>query len=255
MSVSVQQKNQLVYLSSKYATKNNTTKNSDVVFRLSRAIHKPKDTNLCVKVQQFLFPVSFYNVNSTNNTLEYYVDDVAQTDITIPEGNYTSATLTAELETQLGGDFSVSYDEETMKFHIAHDSLQFLFIKESTCFSLLGLTEGQDHQSDLILFILISEYPVNLTYTNCLYISIPNLSINNLNGNTGQRTPVIACIPIDVEAGEIVVYTNDAGLSSYTQEEIINEFHLRIYDEDQTTLIDFVNQDWFMTLQIDFEPI
>ena len=254
MSVSVQQKTQLVFLSSKSATQYyNSTHLSDLTFRLPRPIQRPKDHNLQVKVSQFIFPVSFYNVNSTNNTLKYAIDGVVQTDIELEEGNYTASTLADELREKLGGDFSVLYNEETMYFYISHSSLEFYFDETSTCFKLLGFTEGEDHFSDDELFTLSSDFPVDLSPTKALYVSIPNLSINNINGNTGQRTPIIACVPITEEAGDIEVFSNDLGLSAHTQEDVINEFNIRIYDEDQSTLIDFKNAHWLMTIQLRVE--
>ena len=260
MSVSVQQKTQLVFLSSKSATQYyNSTSLSDLTFRLPRPIQRPKDHNLQVKVSQFVFPVSFYNVNSTNNVLAYSVDDVDQTDITIPVGDYTSATLLTELQTLLTPvDISVEYDEATYKLTFTHATLIFKFKSTSTCLTLLGLTAGQDHNAQYVLlpedFYLTSEFSVNLSPTKALYISIPNLSINNINGNTGQRTPTIACVPITQSSGDIEVFTNDLGISAHTQEDVINEFHIRIYDEDQSTLINFNSQDWLMTIQLKFVP-
>ena len=208
---------------------------------------------MCVKVSQFIFPVSFYSISSTNNTLIYYLDtDPDFTTLTIPEGDYTAQTLTTSIQTRLGGDFAVDYDDETMKFSFGHTTNAFTFDADSTCLRVLGFTENQDHNSDEIFFTLFSEYPIDLSSTNCLYVSIPNLSINNINGNTGQRTSAIACIPVSEETGDLVVYTNDTGLSVHTQEDIISEFHIRIYEEDLSTLANFQNQSWIMTIETSY---
>jgi hypothetical protein len=218
---------------------------------------KPRDTNLCVKVQQFVFPVSFYDINSTNNSLIYYKDAVLQTEIVIPEGNYSATDLETEIDSQLVSGLSVSYDDKTMKFTFTDtDGEELIIDNSSSCLSLLGFTEGEDHSSttDGGTEVLTSQYPIDLMPTKCVYVSIPNLSINNINGLTGHRTPILACVPVDEEAGDMVVFTNDLGVSSYTQEEVINEFDIRIYDEDLSTLINFQNQDWLMTLEISYTP-
>lgn len=250
------QKTQLVYLNSKYASKNNGAYHSDLSFPLSRPIQKPKDTDLCIKVSQFVFPVSFYNVNPTNNQLKYYINGV-ESDIDIPEGCYDATTLENYLSTAFTDDgVSVAYDETSMTFSFTHDTLEIVFDESSTCLSLLGFTEGEDHVSALIYGkeILASEYPIDLSPTKCIYIAIPNLSINNLNGNTGQRTPVIASIPVDADGGDMEVFNNDVGLSIHTQEETISEFHIRIYDDDLSSLINFQNSHWTMTLEVAFVP-
>lgn len=258
MSVSPQQKNQLVYSNSKYGTKNNGSKNFDVSFPLSSPIQKPKDTNLRIKVQQLVLSVSFYNVNETNNTLSYSIDGVDQTDIDFVSGFYTTASLLGELKDELTG-FTINFNETYSQFKFTLPTDEFVIKKESTCLSLLGLTEGQDHTSTTddggTTNYLWSEFPVDLVPTKCVYVSVPNLSINNINGNTGQRNSVIASIPITTDAGDLLTFTNDTGLASYTQEDRIQEFNIRLLDQDQTSPLDLQNIDWHMTLEVSFKPV
>lgn len=256
MSVSVQQKNQLVYLNSKYGTKNNGTKNSDVSFPLSSPIQKPKDTNLRIKVQQLVLPVSFYNIREgVNDTLSYSIDGVDQTDIQFVPGFYTTTTLLEELKDELTG-FTISFNETYSQFKFSLPTYDFVIKKESTCLALLGFTEGQDHTSTTddggTTNYLWSVFPVDLLPTKCVYVSVPNLSINNINGNTGQRNSVIASVPITTEAGDLLTFTNDTGLASFTQEDRIQEFNIRLLDQDQTTPLDLQNIDWLMTLEVSF---
>lgn len=261
MSISAQQKTQQVFLSSKHASQyHNTTNHSDLTFHLPRPILKPGDTDIQIKVQQFVAPVSFYNINSTNNTLHYFIDLDEKPLFTIPEGNYTAASLQTALSNELvPKGVTVIYDDDTMKFTFESNATPtepITFDADSTCLSLLGFTEGEDHDSDEVdgVETLISQYPIDLSPTKALYISIPNLSINNLNGNTGQRTQVIACVPVNEEAGDVVCFNNDLGQSIHTQEDVISEFHIKVLDEDQSTLINFNNQHFLLTIELSFVP-
>lgn len=258
MSVSVQQKNQLVFLNSRYATSNNNgINNSDVTFLLPKPISKPKDTNLQIRVSQFIFPVSFYNVNSTNNTLVCYVG-ISIRPFMIPEGNYTTDTLQAVLDDHYSAyNTRVTYDETTMKFTFSNDAEEFYIDYRSTCLRLLGFTEVEDHPSQDDgggVEVLTSEFPVDLSPTKCLHVAIPNLSINNVNGLVGQRTPVLVSAPVSKNGGDIVTFINDAGPSSYTQEDVINELNIKIFNDDISTLTNFQNQHWTMTLEFSFTP-
>lgn len=260
MSVSPQQRNQLVYLNSKYGSKNNGTLNSDITFPLSKPIQKPKDTNLRIKVQQLILPVSFYNVNSTNNSVSFSLDGVDKPDKDIIEGFYTSSTLLEALQEifTTSDGFDVQFSETYSQYFISNDKT-FTIKSGSTCLSLLGFTSGEDHTSNFDVgntnYFLWSQFPVDLLPTKCVYVSVPNLSINNINGNTGQRNTIIASIPITAPSDDIVVYTNDTGTASFTQEDTISEFHIRLLDQDQTTPMDFQNTDWLMTLEVSFKPV
>ena len=255
MSVSPQQKTQLVFFNSKYATRaNNNTANSDVTFILPRPIQKPPGTNLGIKVQQMVYPVSWYTVTAANNRLAYSWGGVAMTDIVLPVGNWTATELLDYFNLWLAGSVTLAYDEKAMIFTFTDTIAAVELAATSTCLSLLGFTEGQDHTSTLVggVHTLVSGL-VDLSPTKCIYVSVPNLSINNLIGHTGQPAPILASIPVTQGAGDVEVYINDTGLESVTQEDTISEFHIKILDQD-LSLVNFNNNHWQLTLQITFSP-
>ena len=120
---------------------------------------------------------------------------------------------------------------------------------------MLGFTEGADHDSGVDVLLgnsLTSEYPINLAGTKVIYVSLPNLSINNVNANNGNRVPIIVSVPVDDTVGSYSYYMNEMRLTATTQEETISEIHVKILGEDMTTLINFQNQDWSMTLELTY---
>lgn len=252
---SVQQKTQVIYLTSKNATSyNNGTYNSDLTFQIPRPITKPKDTDLNISVKQFVFPNSFYTVTDSNNELIVDLGGV-ETTYTLTNGNYTIDTLADELNTKMvGDDYTVTSDSVSLKLTFVNGGDDFTILSTSTCLGLLGFTEGQDHDSTAQS--LTSEYPVDLGGTTMLYIAIPNLSVNNVASlsTSVQRSSIIVSVPVDSSAGLFCYYTNDANLSATTQEETISELHLKIFGEDLETLVDFQDQNWMMTLEVAFVP-
>ena len=254
---SVQQRNQIVFLSSKYAdVYNNSTTSylSDVTFRLPRPIQKPKGTTLCVKLEQFVFNNSFTIINNENNTLDIELDGTPIT-YTLTAGNYTEDEFVDLLNNLMGvDDFVVDYDENTGLLKWTHDTHDFEFLATSTCFEIIGFKSDGVTSYPSATQELEAIYPLNLSGKNVIYVALSNLSINNINGNVGQRTNVINSIPIDAQAGSNVFYINYTDSKSFTQEEIISEINVKVYRQDLSTLIDFRNQHWYMTLEVSYYP-
>lgn len=241
---------QYLFLNSNYANSYNTgTNHSDLTFRLTRPIVKPRDKLISLKVDTFVFPVSFTQVNSTNNTLFYM-----GVEFTIPEGNYNANTLLTTVQDLIqteDADLTIIYDNTTLKYTFINASDEFSIDKESTCLSLLGFTENTDHDS--AGQTLTSQYPINLSGSaNTLYLDIANLSTDNINTLSDQRTSILTSIPVSTQPGGLVYYENTKNTRTYLQEDVIPELHLRLYGDDLTTLINFNNQHWNLTLELEF---
>ena len=244
------QKVQYAFLNSKHADSyNNSTKHSDLTFRLTRPIVKPYNKILSLKVDTFVFPVSFTQVNSTNNTL-YYLG----AELTIPEGNYNANTLLTTIQDLIqteDADTTITYDNTTLKYTFTNASDDFSIDKESTCLTLLGFSEGVDHDSDA--HTLTSEFPINLSGSaNTLYLDIANLSTDNINTLADQRTTILTSIPVTAQSGGMVYYENTKNARVLLQEDVISELHIRIYGDDLSSLVDFNNQHWNLTLELEF---
>jgi hypothetical protein len=243
---------QIVFLNSASATTYNnstTTYLSDVSFYLSRPITRPKDTILALRLDTFFYSNSFYVVDSTNNTITAEGEDY-----TIATGNYTVDTLKDALDTAFNGDYTVTYDNTKMKYTITGAAgTEFVLAKESTCLSLLGFS-STDHVSDNT-GVLTSDLVVNLTKTKNVYVDVQNLSINNLNATTGQRTTALCPVPVLSSPGDYVFYENVRGSYVYLQEDTINNLRVRVYEEDLSSLVNFQGQNWTMSLEFSFVEV
>jgi hypothetical protein len=91
-----------IYLNSKTANKQNNG-TSDVTFHLP-PIEVLKDEKAYVNVKQAVIPFSFYNVNETNNLLNFSIEISQQSfntySISIPFGNYNINQLISYLNSQ-----------------------------------------------------------------------------------------------------------------------------------------------------------
>lgn len=81
----------------------------------------PLQDVVAVKIVEVNIPMTFYTVNSTNNT--FVVNDLTVPNswtVTVPPGNYDSGTLTTALHTALHADttlaWTVTFDVSTLKF-------------------------------------------------------------------------------------------------------------------------------------------
>ena len=241
---------QQVFLSSRHAdTYHNGTFHSDLTFNLIKPITRPKQCkNTKLRVEMFECPTAFYTIDSTNNTL--IINNVDQT---IPTGYYTVETLRVALGNLLAFEnITVEYFALTNKYRFTADALDFTLGAGSTCFSVIGFTEGQNHVSQGL--VLNSEFQINLNNTPAIYIEFPEFGNPNLCSKTKRATGIITSILSLDEASGWLAYDNTKRTeTSLITEDSISSLHVRILGPDQTTPVDLQNHHWSMTLEFEFE--
>jgi hypothetical protein len=237
-----------IYLRSSDATQVfNGNKKSDVIFILKNSIIPPQGYYMLLKLKKMYFPVSFYIIDSTNNSL--YISNILYT---IPIGNYTSSTLVSTLTDILPSTFSITFSSITNKLTIINSS-DFTINSNSTCLTVLGFDSNTSYTSTLNT--LTSEYPVDLSGNNIVYVSISNLRTNNTDAGTSNSvSSIISSILINVPYGYLQYYDSSDNTGLILLEDHISFLHVSILGEDAMTLLDFHNQNWAMTLIIQFVP-
>lgn len=217
-----------------------------MLFYLKQPIIPPPQMNMTVRVVNASIPVSFTNINSSNNKLV-----IDSTTYNLTSGSYNALTLTQHLNEVLGGSLTCAYDSITNKYTFT-GMTNFTVRSSSTCLGVLGLPEGQDTSSTD--YELTSPYSADLSGDNCVYISCPSLLTTNLSSSTGGiNTSIIRSILVDVPSGGIVF---DRGADSFitTQEDHLSFLHVNILGEDMVTCVDFQNTNWNMTIEVGFVP-
>ena len=175
---------QEIYLDSRYASVvKNAGSNSDVLFFLAAPIIVDDSHDIVMRLENFVLPISFFAVNSNNNSLVFN-----GTTYKLTQGNYNAVTMQTLLQSLLG--ITVSYDSATNKFTF-QSSTTFTVSYTSTCFRLLGFTEDVSHTSTKVgnIYSLTSDVIVNLSGTSVIYIDIPNVNTRNISAkNDGGFT-------------------------------------------------------------------
>lgn len=235
-----------IFLNSYYATKKiNGTKNSDLLFYFTSPIIPPSGQNMTIKLLNFSLPVSFTNINSSNNTMV-----VGTSTYTLTTGNYTASTLRTHLQSVLGSGWTVSYDSTQNKYTFSSSS-SFTFKSSSTCLKVLGFATTSDTSSSGTS--LTSTYQIDLSGDNTIYYDIANLKTNNLSSSVGAQTSILRSVLNNVTNGSVLYYEDQSDLSATISEDHISFLHIRLYGEDATTLLDLNNSDWQSTIEIGFE--
>lgn len=237
-----------IYLQSKYKTIsiNGTESNSDMIFYLNEPIVKPLGSDMRLRVSNFVFPISYYLVDYTNN--ELVINTITYV---LTEGNYTATSLASHILSLLPNTYSLVYNSITNKYTISSTS-DFTIESTSTCLILLGFTEDSDHTSTG--YSLTSDAVCNLTGNNMVYVDLKNITTNNLSSSTGRRTSIIKSIPVSSSQSSVMFFEDTSSVYSTIQEDTITYFHVRILSEDMESLVDFQSQDWNMTLEVVFTP-
>jgi len=117
-----------INLSSSSSIKQNGTMNSNLLFKCN-GILKP-DKNILYKtisIQNAQIPISYYLINSTNNTL--VLNSVSYILI---YGNYTTSSIMTMITNIIPNTYSLSFNSSTGKFTLFNSSFDFTISVSST---------------------------------------------------------------------------------------------------------------------------
>lgn len=208
-------------------------------------VELPSQHYIYLSVQNFVCPHTWYNVDSTNNVLIYYVNGV-YTYLNITQGNYNSNQLASFLQTNMSG-FTVSYSIITNKITFTNSSLNFYFSNNSTCLELLGFPSIELYQTSILLS-LSSYSQVNLLSKSCIYIQ-SNLQTGNINNQGKAEGNILCSVPINCAPYSLISYVNYSGFRTNLFSNHLSYINIKIVDESNALIN--LNGYWSMTLQLD----
>jgi hypothetical protein len=238
-----------VYLNSKYASyRNNGDKRSNVIFYFEEAITVPPYVDIECAIESVIMPISFYIINSTNNTLRVLNNNNLLTLYTIPPGNYQANTLKNTLSTIMT-DYTVTYNSLTNKYtFISNNSTNFTFRNDSSSLNILGFS-SKSHVSTMGQ--LTSDKVVDLSGNNQLMIEFSNFGTRNLDSRVGTRTPIFLSLPVSVNNGDILTWENTNNYKTFITNKHLQYYQIRILDEDYNE-VDFNDKNWAIVLTLRF---
>jgi hypothetical protein len=245
----IKKESYLVVLDSRNATMyNNGSKHSDVEFDVKYPIQIPSD---CVYmtwvVNSFTCPVSWYQINETNNKLSYII--YGNTNV-FPSGNYNTKTFMNQFLASMPAGFTIQLDPITNKFKFGF-SMSFIFVAGSTLLSVMGGDPTQSYSSS-IGNILSLPYPCNFAGLNSFNIKCNNIRTDNLDSQDQCSTsPIIASIPVSAGANGVIYYEKRNDFEFEVKESVIDNLEITIED-DLGNFIDFNNQHWNLVIQVNY---
>jgi hypothetical protein len=230
--------------SSNASIKNNSTFNSDVVFKFPDLVKANQDYIKKVQFQLLdaCIPVSFYNVNYTNNVLIYQISSIIYT-ITAQVGNYNFNSLAVELTSKFllnGHTFTLSLNKLNGVIKFLSTVNYILISSGSTMFNILGLFISNKTSSS---FIINGDYPLNLLGITKIKISSINLNSYNLDSANNGNSNLIACIPVDQPSFSLIIYENKSFNKFTLRGDTVDEIDLQLTDQNNN-LINFNNIDF-----------
>lgn len=250
MSKSIKTESRLININSANALiKNNGTYNSDVVFKFPGLV-KPEQhiTSVQFQLVDAVLPVSFYNINYTNNTLNYQISSVNYT-ITATPGNYNFNSLASQLISKFlanGHTFTITINKQTGIILLATPATNFI-LQVSSMFSVLGLLLSNHISSS---FSLTADYPLNLLGITKIKIQSINLNTYNVDSSNNGNSNNIGLIPVDQPSFGLIVYENKLSSKFLLRDNRVDEIDLQLLDQNNN-LINFNNLDWSLTILIE----
>lgn len=247
---SIKTESRLININSANALiKNNGTYNSDVVFKFPGLV-KPEQhiTSVQFQLLDAVLPVSFYNINYTNDTLNYQISSVNYT-ITATPGNYNFNSLATQMIAKFlanGHTFTITINKQTGIITLATPATNFI-LQVSSMFAVLGLFLSTHTSSS---FSLVADYPLNLLGITKIKIQSINLNTYNADSSNNGFSNNVGLIPVDQPSFGLIVYENKSSSKFLLRDNLVNEIDLQLLDQNNN-LINFNNLDWSLTILIE----
>ena len=243
----------ILSLSSRDADVFNGNFKSDVKFN-TRAVLIQEDNTYynTVAVLSAEFPHSFYNVPETENTLAFSNGGTSYS-FTIPEGSYNASnfitTFNSLFQSTTGQSATLSISRITGRFSLLGTSDIVIFDNGSTCFRILGLTEGVDHSFLVQDGATQFNTPANFLGTTKLKIFSNMLSSDNIDSNGLGANTLVDTIGVSSQSFGLINFTASQMSEFVLKHHTIDEIDLQIKNS-QNNLVDFNGADWSITFVI-----
>jgi len=238
---------QEIFLNSSQASINkNQSYNTDLIFFFDTPIYCTNDYNICLKLTNISIPLSYYNINQYNNSLNFNIGN-----FTITQGNYNALQLRNELNNLLSGvGIIVSYSMTTMKFTF-NRATAFQYLATSTTHTILGFNGAKNSTLVGGIQTIISDNVIDLSYTKNIFIEVQNISTFNLTSLTQGFTNIWKSLVVDKNQGSLLTYNNFDESSLKLKESFISYLEFKLLDDDGN-LINLNGCHWNISIEVYF---
>lgn len=204
--------------------------------------------HIYLSVQNCVIPYSFYNINSSNNQLIYYID-TSQNIVTIPEGNYNINQLITTLKSLMLPNFNITYNNINNKITFTYTS-SFYISSSSTISEIIGFLKEINYYSD-VNFTLTSVNNINMHPIKCINI-VSNLMTNSINKSFVNNNSILCCIPINSQPYSLIEYHNNNNFRVNLFVNTISTIRIKLID-DNGNLLNLNGLNFSLTIQLDVE--
>jgi hypothetical protein len=240
-----------IHLNSKYAKTFNNQNYSDIDFE-TNLIQVDDNYSIHLSIINASIPYSFYNINSTNNQLEFQeltTPNPTGLSLFIDKGNYTANQLATYLSNRLPNTI-VTYNGIINKFTFSNSVNEFKILSQySTCQNVLGLSTNDLYNSSIGKSLTLFNQ-INLAQNQMIKIAtnFNSGSISNLNNNDMK---ILCSFPVNNAPYSLITYTNNDKYKIDLNNNVFNSINIKLLNQDEQPLE--LNQQYFsLTLQLDF---
>ena len=221
--------NRKLYLRSNEGTVNNGI-DTDVTFAISPPLTTTDFFNFTLTLESAEIPISFYNVNSSNNTFIYHlISSGVETTITIPVKNYTATQLLTVLNTLLTSlSLVVAYNDQTNRYTFT-GSADFKI--KGNAFRLLGLIPDATTFNNSSSNILVSPSMINLLFPRNCFLKLISTQATTYNA-------IIAKVQLSAEDLQILYFngTIASEFSILLSDRTLSNIRVSLVDDDNLPL-------------------
>lgn len=244
--------NRIITLASQDAIyKYNDTFLSNVEFQLTGLLREEPDIQrVDVQLVNAQIPISFYNVNYTNNTLKIKLDTDPILTLPLTVGNYNANTLIAEIHAKINdNNFLTTIDQTTGKLTFTHNK-SFIIYNDFTgsIGTILGFAPNTVNTSTLINPCTLTP-PHILNLLGIKRITIASVELQSYNISSSYKAHVLGVIPVDSFLWGMINYHNQTGNTHIVKQKTLDKIDIQLLDE-QNNYINFNNCDWTITLSL-----
>ena len=201
-------------------------------------------------LQSAEIPVTFYNIDITNNQFNYTIDDVIWT-VVISSGSYNYNNFVSAISTQFllnGHVFSFVLNRATniLTMCLTSGGIAWTSILTSSMYYIIGIPNAQ-MTYDVVANSFTYPQMFNLLGQKKLKIYSSNLAIDSFDSVGNQTNNLICTLSVNQPSFGMILYNNFDSVYGHMKTSYLSTVDIQIRDE-LGNAINFNNINWTMTI-------
>jgi len=242
-----------VLIHSQYRNNPTTSNHSNFTYNLDRSIGRVSE----IQIASIHLPFSYYAVNDNNHTL--HIDGGVTGTADIPNGNYTTSTMSAALKTAMeavmGATATVTYSSVTNKFTLVHSGTSF-FVDTAGADNIAymigfeeDLASATSQTSDTAIDLSGPKHLVLKSTILTQFSAEKNITSSALAAiyvtNTGVSDNILHTIPVNAQPTGVTldIPLRTSSIRLNTQLVFQNNIDFRLED-DEGNLLEMNGKEW-----------